>query len=278
MKTALFIFYITAVFLLYVFVENRLLITRRYKISWDNQENTQGLKIVQISDVHKRTYLSGWRVLVSRIKELEPDIILITGDLVSRNTKSLKDTQILLEKLCRICPVYCSLGNHELELKPEIMAEYRSIMKKSGAVLLENSNEVFEKDGRTVNIYGADLKLSAYKNERGRYSDLESVTAGELVRDLGEKKDGFTILMAHNPFFFDEYAKWGADVTFSGHVHGGAVRLPVLGGVLSPERKFFPEFSKGVYRKDGKYMLVSTGIGKLRVFNPPEILFAFLTF
>ena len=215
MRILFFIFYLAAVFLIYIFVENRLLITRQYKISRNNKKKTEELKIVQISDVHKKIYPSGFKMPISRIKELKPDIILITGDLVSRNTKSLEGMKILLERLCGICSVYCSLGNHELELPLEIMEEYRKIMKNSGAILLENDYAVFEKNGRIINIYGANLKIEAYKNEKGGYSDLKFVTAEELIRDLGEKKEGFTILLAHNPFFFGEYAKWGADVTFS---------------------------------------------------------------
>ena len=92
-------------FLLYVGVENRMLIVRRYKISTDNFSSQESIKIVQISDIHKRKYSNGWSRFVMRVKELSPDMIFITGDLVSRTETSLESTQILLEKLCLICPV-----------------------------------------------------------------------------------------------------------------------------------------------------------------------------
>lgn len=261
-------------FLLYVGVENRMLIVRRYKISTDKFSSQESIKIVQISDIHKRKYSNGWSRFVMRVKELSPDMIFITGDLVSRTETSLESTQILLEKLCLICPVYCSKGNHELDLSAEMMEKYRKMMKNAGAVFLENDSTVFEKDGRKINIYGTDLKKSVYKNENGGYAALDRITSDELTQSLGDAKEGFNILLAHNPFFFEEYAKWSADLTFSGHVHGGAVYIPFIGGLLSPERKFFPKYTKGLYKKAGKYMLVSAGIGKLRVFNPPEILYA----
>lgn len=274
MRLFICVLLIVIVFLIYVYAENRMLTVRRYKIKTDNSCNQEPIKIVQISDIHKKKYSDGWRRLVMRVKEISPDMIFITGDLVSRTEISLMSTEALLVKLCRICPVYCSKGNHELDLSVEMMEKYRKMMKKAGAVLLENGNSVFQKNGRKINIYGADLKKSVYKNENGGYAALDRITAEELAESLGNAKDGFNILLAHNPFFFEEYAKWGADLTFSGHVHGGAVNVPFVGGILSPERRFFPKYTKGLYKKDGKYMLVSTGIGKLRVFNPPEILYA----
>lgn len=274
MKIFICVLLLVFMFLLYVCAENHMLIVRRYKIGTDNSNGGNSIKIVQISDVHKKKYSKNWNRLVFRVKELDPDVIFITGDLVSRNQTSLESTQILLEKLCKICPVYCSKGNHELDLRGDMPEKYRKMMKKTGAALLENSSTVFEKDGFKINIYGADLKKSVYKNENGGYAALDRITSEELAESLGNAKEGFNILLAHNPFFFEEYVKWGADLTFSGHVHGGAVNVPFIGGILSPERKFFPKYTKGLYKKDGKYMLVSAGIGKLRIFNPPEILYA----
>lgn len=275
MKILFMIFYLVAIFLIYVFIENHLLVTKRYKISHGGRSR---LNVVQISDVHRKTYPAEWSALIKRVKALSPDVILITGDLVSRTTVKFGKTEILLRRLCRICRVYCSIGNHELDLPQEVMERYREMVKRSGAVLLENSHVEFEKDGRIIDIYGADLKSTAYRNDRGGFSGLEKVTADELTQSIGERTENFTILMAHNPFFADEYAKWGADVIFSGHVHGGAVRLPFVGGVLSPERRFFPKYSKGVYTINDSVMVVSAGIGKLRVFNPPEIVFAEIEF
>lgn len=274
MRFFICIFLIFIVFLLYVCAENRMLIVRRYKINTDNKSGQEPIKIVQISDIHKRKYSNDWDRIVMRVQELSPDMIFITGDLVSRTETSLISAEVLLKKLCGICLVYCSKGNHELDLSADMMEKYRKMMKNAGAVFLENDSTVCEKDGRKINIYGADLKKSVYKNENGGYAALDRITSAELTQSLGDAKEGFNILLAHNPFFFEEYAKWGADLTFSGHVHGGAVYVPFIGGILSPERKFFPKYTKGLYKNNGKYMLVSTGIGKLRVFNPPEILYA----
>ena len=89
-------------------------------------------------------------------------------------------------------------------------------------------------------------------------------------------KDEFNILLAHTPFYFDEYEKWGADLTLCGHVHGGVVRLPFVGGLLSPDRKFFPKYDLGKYEKNNSTMLVSKGLGGskvlIRINCKPEIV------
>ncbi len=266
-------FFVLLLLLIYSAAENRMLIVRRYRISAELPEQMKLLKAVQISDLHKRTYSGNWKRLIFRVKSLEPDVILITGDLVSRDSEDFGYTEILVRGLCTVCPVYCCLGNHELDLPDSLMKRYREMMIRCGAVLLENQTAVFEKNGAKINIAGASLKRSCYKNEQGGYSGLSRCTAEELENSLG-KKNGFTVLLAHNPFFAEEYAHWGAELTFSGHVHGGVVRIPVLGGLLSPERRFLPDKTMGVYDTDGKKTLVSTGIGKYRFMNPPEILYA----
>lgn len=267
------ILYAALIFVIYFLAENRLLIVRRYKIKTSLPKEMSPLKIVQISDVHGRTYGKNWKRLLFKVRSLSPDLILITGDLVSRTARDLSRTAVLLRGLCGICPVYCCLGNHELDLPDKVMEQYRKMMSECGAFLLEDEQEVFEKNGKRIFIAGASLKSGCYKNENGGYSKLQSVTPRELSESVGEK-EGFTVLLAHNPFFYRAYARWGAELTFSGHVHGGAVRVPFLGGVLSPERKFFPKVSRGIYEEKGKKTIVSAGIGKYRLFNPPEILYA----
>lgn len=251
-------------FAIYIYAENKLLVIKRYKVRTD----IKGLKIVQISDIHKKRC---GKLLCAKVRQLEPDIILLTGDIVSRKERDFSHLDRLTAGLSKICPVYACPGNHECDLPEKEYSVYKHIMEKNGISYLENSLAVYEHNGRQIKIYGAALKKGVYKNPEGGYSHLESYTTPELENAIG-KKDGYTILLAHNPFCFDAYAQWGAELVFSGHVHGGAVRLPFIGGLLSPERKFFPKYSKGVYKSGKTAMVVSGGIGKLRIFNPPEIV------
>ena len=101
--------------------------------------------------------------------------------------------------------------------------------------------------------------------------------AGYIKELLGEsRKDYFTILLAHNPDYFPEYDAWGADLVLSGHVHGGLMRLPLLGGVVSPATRLFPKYDGGLFEgKNGK-MILGRGLGThtlpIRIFNPGELI------
>lgn len=253
--------------LIYFYAENQLLIIKKYTVTKGGTSQKK-LKVVQISDVHKKRIAGK---IVAKTRALEPDIILLTGDMVSRNETDFSHLEKMLYGLSQLCPVFACIGNHEQDLPDELMEQYRAIMKKYGIQLLENSRTAFEGEGIRVELAGASLRHGVYKNLDGGYSDLEKYTAEDLKNDVGEKA-GFTVLLAHNPLCIDAYSGWGADVVFSGHIHGGSVRLPYLGGFLSPERRFFPKYSKGVYKKGNTVMVVSGGIGKPRLFNPPEIV------
>ena len=122
-------------FLIYLLVENNLLIVRKYKINL-NISDSKKLKIVQISDLHNKKYPHDWQLLYGRIKSLSPDIIIISGDLVSRNQTDFKYTGKLIKKLSDICPVFYSKGNHELDLSQENISELRNEVIKNGAVFL----------------------------------------------------------------------------------------------------------------------------------------------
>ena len=258
--------------IIYAVAENRLLITRKYKIRL-NTNNVRSLKIIQISDIHKSNKIIK---SISRIKQLEPDIIFLTGDMISRSVKNMSKLDNLMKSLSSICPVYSCPGNHELDLPSEKHNEYKAIMQKNCVNYLENRQPIYEKDGIKIKIAGASLNIGVYKDEKNGYSMLKEYTVSDLLQDIGEKKD-FTVLLAHNPLFAEVYSRWGADIVFSGHIHGGAVRLPFLGGILSPERKFFPKYSKGLYYVGKSIMIVSGGIGKPRLFNPSEIVYCEIT-
>ncbi|MBE6864412.1 MAG: metallophosphoesterase [Ruminococcus flavefaciens] len=255
---------IIGIFLLYAVIENAfMLCVRREKFGGD-------IKVVHISDLHKKRFGKYNKRLCRIVERESPDVIIISGDLVSRSEMNFETVGKTLEKLCRIAPVYMIFGNHEQSMLPEMQKKFLETVSLTDARLLRNENDVFEKNGRRITIYGLEEHYEVYK-KNGGYRDLEIITPEDMQTYLGDITDEEVWLIAHNPFFAESYSQWGADVVFSGHVHGGSVRL--FGrAILSPERVFFPKNSKGVYEFGRTKLLVSAGLGKLRLFNPPEVV------
>lgn len=250
--------------------QKRLVIRQQTLLLSSLPDAFDGFRVVQLSDLHKRVYPHGEQRLLQAVEQCNPDIIVITGDLVSRHVTDFTERKALLTALRQMAPVYLSLGNHEWDMQPQQMADYRDMIAEAGCLLLQNETIALQRNGAVCNLAGASLRIGIYHNETFQYRDLEHYTAADLTKDIGTRK-GCTILLAHSPFPAESYFAWGADLTLSGHVHGGIVRLPILGGLLSPERRFFPRYSKGLYEKDGRYLYVNCGIGKLRIGNPSEV-------
>lgn len=252
--------------LIYAFIENRfLLLVRREKFG-------RGIKIAHISDLHKRSFGRNNIRISKKIEKESPDIIIISGDLISRTENDFSHFRFFLEELCSIAPVYMIFGNHEQSLTPESFGKFTEEVLSTDAILLKNENRTVEIKGRKLNITGLLPNYTIYKKENG-YRDLDIIDIKEMHRLVGKRSAGETLLIAHNPLFAESYSEWGADYTLSGHIHGGAVRIPFTSiGILSPERKLFPKYSKGVYTIGKMKLLVSGGLGKLRLFNPPELV------
>ena len=247
--------------------------TSLFKISSEKLNLSEKIRIVQLSDLHKKKFGDKNEILINSVKNASPDYIFITGDMISRNVADLSDFKHLINELLKIAPVYYSLGNHEKDLEKLDAGLYSELIFtiQEKCVLLDNSNAKITIENKTIEIKGLTIFSECYKNN-GSYKNLRKLETKDILSLIGEKSENFCILLAHNPMFFNSYAEYGADLVLSGHVHGGCVRLPVLGAVLSPERKFFPKYSKGLYKKSGTEMIVSAGLGKFRMFNPPEII------
>lgn len=261
----------------YCFASNHRLITTEYTISCEKlPQKFSGKKILHLSDLHQKTFGENYDILINSCKATHPNFIFFTGDLYSRAETDLDKKLILMSRLKEIAPVYYIFGNHETET-PNKAVYLAEKLKELGIIILRNQVEKLYIDDEFINIYGLDIPLSFFKNADGGYKNLPKLQCDDINQLVGKScENEFNILLAHSPFPFEEYAKWGADLIFSGHCHGGIIRLPFLGGILSPERKFFPKYTKGVYRceKHGNnaQMVVSAGLGKFRMGNPAEIV------
>ena len=255
----------SALFLIYAFIENKFMLCTRHEYFGND------IKIAHISDIHKRKFGKNNSRICNIIRRESPDIIFITGDVVSRTETDFSAVESMLNELCGMSPVYMIFGNHEQTLEPKMKKRFIESVNRTDAVMLRNESAYIEKNGHRLNIYGLEEESTVYKKGKS-YRNLDKIKVSDMERLLGKcYGNNKIILLAHNPFFCEAYSQWGADYTLSGHVHGGAVRI--FGkGILSPERKFFPKFSKGVYTYGGMKLLVSGGLGKFRLFNPPEIV------
>ena len=200
------------------------------------------------------------------------DAICITGDLVSRkwNEATLPDTAELVQKLRKMAPVLFSFGNHEMDLPLAQRREFVKALQSKGAVLLHNRSIRLGE----LQFTGLTLPGHVYKNPGGGYGGLSAITQEMVENCLGACEYRPAVLLAHSPLGFPAYGKWGADLVLSGHVHGGIVRIGEQ-GILSPERLFYPKYTKGMYTdaETGARMELSAGIGKLRINNPAEIVY-----
>ncbi len=237
-----------------------------------------GFTVVQISDFHNANFGENNSMLINKINSLEQvDIIVITGDLIDSRHTDVNISIDLVKELTKIAPTYYITGNHEFRI-PEEYAILEKAMVENGVNVLKNSSVLVEMDNEFIQIIGVD--------DYNFFAGSETEVDKKVVLELQEKittlnnKDLFSILLSHKPEFLNNYSESGVDLVFSGHTHGGQVKLPFIGGVLAPSEGFFPYFDgdEYVYESGETDMFISRGIGNslfpIRINNRPEIIVA----
>ena len=237
----------------------------------------EGKKILLLADLHCKKFGKDYSYLLDSVKAASPDIIIVADDLYSREEKKLSSKVRLMKALNEIAPTYYAAGNHEPD-DPELQEAMFCKLKSIGIHTMKNEMAVIFSGGESLKIYGLQLPLKYYINKDGSYRELPVPNGDTIAKYLGTPdKTCCNLLIAHNPLFFPAYEQWGADLVFSGHVHGGIIRLPVIGGLLSPERRFLPKYTKGIYKLGSAVMAVTSGLGKLRINNPSQMMLLTLT-
>ena len=276
---------ITLLLLLFLYWQNDTLQVTRYSLKFsDLPDEFDGFRIVQISDMHGKTFGKQNSRLVRRIKALEPDALFVTGDMMSSTKDDSQAFLDFLDLFGNTCPVYMCMGNHEQiarMIDEPVYDLFIQRLEERGVILLDNRKTTITRGKSKINVYGLTLELYHYSRRDIEYYDENLSLTKEYVKDvLGKKDNGFSIMLAHNPTYFTEYASWGADLILSGHIHGGIVRVPFMGGLLSPERIFFPEYDAGLFESGYAKMVVNRGLGysvvNIRLFNRPEISYVVL--
>lgn len=235
-------------------------------------------RAVVIADLHNKKYGKDNEHLLAAIDECKPDIILVAGDILTAKPGKTLDTAVhFVKELTAKYPVYYGNGNHEhrLMLYPKKYGDmgerYHRALAETSVIHLINSHVNLDEYG--ISVYGAQIDRFYYKRFR-----TQVMEADYMKGILGEPDaTKYTVLLAHNPDYFPQYAWWGADFVCAGHVHGGLVRVPFWGkGVASPKVSFFPKYDGGIFTEGKSTMLLSRGLGvhsiPIRMFNPGEVL------
>lgn len=234
-------------------------------------------RFVFLSDLHDQEFGKNNERLLQEIGRIGPDAVLIGGDImVAKEGKAKLDvTRRLIAGLSAICPVYYGNGNHEQRMRKEreiygeLYHEFRGILKQYGVVYLSDASVWIRED---IRVSGLDLMRVHYKDFRRKPLQVSYVR-----RRLGNAEAaGFQILLAHSPLFLKTYAEWGADLSLAGHFHGGTIRLPLVGGVMTPQYHFFHPYCAGHFELEGHHMIVSRGLGthsvNIRFCNKPQVV------
>lgn len=267
---------IVAVFFLIVMViDGNHFVIREYQCS--DGRIGKSFCAVLLSDLHSKSYGKGNQKLIKAIDRMHPDLILAAGDMFTAGKGQETDTASgLLCRLAQRYPVYYGNGNHEhkTRLYPEeygdIYESYIREIRQAGIRHLVNEKVQLQELG--VDIYGLEIGREYY----GKFHH-KAMEAGYMEKLLGcPERTRYSVLIAHNPDYFQDYAAWGADLVVSGHVHGGLMRLPFLGGVISPAMKLFPQYDGGIFKEGKATMVLSRGLGShtlpIRIFNPGELV------
>ena len=219
-----------------------------------------GFVILQVSDLHNKSFGEDQTHIISAVAKAEPDIIVITGDLIDARRRGMEAALCFTRAAANIAPIYYISGNHEPDT--DLYEELLTGLERAGATLLLDRAVTLERNGDHILLAGV--------------TD-ETARQGTGLFALGtECAEDFSILLSHRPELVDAYHEAGFDLVFSGHAHGGQIRLPGLGGLFAPGQGVLPRYTAGLYERNGTSLIVSRGLGNsafpLRVFNRPELV------
>lgn len=237
----------------------------RYEVkSQKLPESFDGFKIVQLSDLHGAEFGEDGMELVEKVKELEPDIIALTGDFVT-DEGDLAAVEKLAARLVKLCPVYFVSGNHEFG--SGLAVKVRNILERAGVKYLSNEYLTISRGEDEILLGGVEDPLA--------YADM--LSPDELAQKMNDAApDAFKILLGHRNYWMTEYPELPVDLIFCGHAHGGLIRIPGVGGLIGTDRRLFPDFDAGQFNNGRYTLIVSRGLGNSvpipRIFNRPEIV------
>lgn len=230
-----------------------------------------GYKILQISDFHNKRFGHKQHKILKKIEKINPDIIVVTGDLIDSNKTNIDSALDLINGTCEIAQVFYVSGNHEAWC--DSYQTLKTKLDEVGVTILDNNKIEISKGSSFIELIGLS-DASFFKSDTLEYNKFEEIenTLSNLVK-LDKK---FKILLSHRPELFNIYSNSEVDLVFSGHAHGGQFRIPLIGGLIAPDQGIFPRFSEGIHKNNKTSMIISRGLGNsiipIRIFNRPELV------
>ena len=263
LKKRLIISAVIIVFLtVFSFWQNNMLTVSEHIYTTDKiGSQLDGYTIVHISDYHNKNFGKGQKRIIDKISSLEPDIIVITGDIADSNHTNIPMAIEFAEGAAKIADTYYVTGNHEHRFNADDFEKLMNGLKQAGVKRLVDESVDIEKNGESFVLTGFDDESLV---------DIER-NCPKLAADK------LNVVLAHEPEYIADYSKHGnIDLVLSGHAHGGQFRLPFIGAVYAPDQGFDPEYTEGMHKLGDTSMIISRGIGNsafpLRLFNYPEII------
>lgn len=247
----------------FLYWQNNGLMLTELEYSQNVPVGLDGYKILQVADLQNKTFAKQNQSLLRSIQTAAPDIIVITGDLLDRNKTDVDAAMAFINSAITVAPIYFVTGNHEHQ-----SGEWETLsaqLTEAGVTILNNKKTSIVHNGDTLTLMGlADKRVNP---------DYERALSS-LVADCDDA--AFQILLSHRPELFDTYVDSGVHLAFTGHAHGGQIRLPFIGGIFAPNQGFFPKYTSGLYQEGNTGMVVSRGLGNsvfpFRIFNRPELV------
>lgn len=270
----LWIYFLTGTVLLisFFYFQNNSLVITKYTITSEKlPPSLDGYRIVQLSDLHNKSFGKDQSRIVEKVTESKPDLIVFTGDLIDADTDDETPSLILMERLVQFAPVYFVTGNHEWWSNQFDTLE--SSLNDIGVQVMRNEAEEVAVGDDHILIAGIDDPANITEREH------EKAIMEERIGNLSEEingQDQFQILLSHRPELFSLYTDHEFDVVFSGHAHGGQFRIPFVGGLIAPDQGFPPRYTSGTYTSNNTTMVVNRGLGNsvipVRFLNRPEVV------
>lgn len=205
------------------------------------------IRILQISDVHNKQFGGNNKRLIDAADNANPDMIVVTGDLIDRDTSDINPMLDLMEALSDVTEqIYFVTGNHEWD-NPYTEDIIEGI-KARGIPILNNKNTQVEVNGAVVNLAGIADHYTGHHDLNKAFE--------------GISREYYTILLSHAPLVIQNDQAASADLILSGHTHGGQIRFPFVGGVIAPGEELFPKYDKGTFEfAPNSYLYIDAGLG-----------------